>query len=172
MNVLHDLRHVTAVGRLVKDDVDLVERGSDSFAIAQIAFHEFDPLVNPSWPAAAVSLRFEIVEHANFPTFAHKQISDVRSNQASTAGNERAFPMAFAHPSVVEAVAATSKRLGFFAAEDSRHYNSGQMRARPSRSTISRKNARVAGAVSIVDLELSLRSSSQTRRNVARSSTS
>ena len=91
VNVFRDLRHVAAVGRLVKDDVDLVERGRDGFAIAQVALNEFRLLVNPRRFAATVRLRLQIVEHANFPAFSHQQIGNVRSDQAGSAGDKCAF---------------------------------------------------------------------------------
>ena len=41
MDVFRDLGHKSAVSSLVEDDVDVVERGADCFAIAQVAFNEF-----------------------------------------------------------------------------------------------------------------------------------
>jgi hypothetical protein len=47
MHVFRDLGHVTAVGSLVKNDVDLVKRSADRFAVAQIALNKFRSIVNP-----------------------------------------------------------------------------------------------------------------------------
>ena len=47
MHVFRDLGHVSTVSSLMKDDVDLVERGTDRFALAQIAFSKFRSIVNP-----------------------------------------------------------------------------------------------------------------------------
>ena len=35
-----DLRHISAVGRLVKNDINSFEGGGNCFSIAQIAFHK------------------------------------------------------------------------------------------------------------------------------------
>ncbi len=86
-----DLRHVPAVSRLVKDDVDLVERRCDCVAIAQVALEEFCLFVNPRRFTAAMRLRLKIIESAHPPALTHEKIDNVRANQARAAGNERAF---------------------------------------------------------------------------------
>ena len=74
MHKFCDLRHVTPVGSLVKNDIDLVERGGDRVAITQIAVNEFRLLVDPRWYSAAMSLWFQIVERPNLPAIVHEQI--------------------------------------------------------------------------------------------------
>ena len=78
MNIFRNLGHVPAVSGLVKDDVDLIQRGGDRFAIADVAFDEFHFRVDPSRLAAAMRLWFEIIEHPNVPAFVHEQIGNVR----------------------------------------------------------------------------------------------
>src|SRR4051812_7393986 len=89
MHVFCNLRHVAAIRRLMKYDVDSGERGGDRIAIAQISLNKFRSGVDPGWFAAAMRLRLEIVENTHAPAFAHKQIDYVRSNQARSAGDER-----------------------------------------------------------------------------------
>jgi hypothetical protein len=38
-----------------------------------------------------MGVRFEIIEDANLPTFAHEQICDVRTDEASATSYKRAF---------------------------------------------------------------------------------
>ena len=70
LDVFRDLRHVAAVGRLMKDDIDVPERRGHRGTIAQIAFDELGVARDPGWFSSAVSLRLEIVEDAHRPTFA------------------------------------------------------------------------------------------------------
>ena len=42
----------------MKDDVNLVERGGDRVAIAQVAFNELSGRINPVWFAAFMRVRF------------------------------------------------------------------------------------------------------------------
>src|SRR5438874_540275 len=84
----------------MKNDVDLIERGRDDFAIAQIAFDKLHFWIDPIRFAAFVRVRLQIVEHANIPTIAHEQIGDVRSNESSAARHERTY----CHSLVVAAV--------------------------------------------------------------------
>src|SRR6266496_366731 len=62
MDEFRDLRHVSAIGGLVKDDIDVIERGRYCAAIAQVTFNEFHLLVNPPRLSATVGLRFKVVE--------------------------------------------------------------------------------------------------------------
>ena len=82
-----DLRHVSAVSCLVKDDVDLVERGRDGVAIAHVALDEFCLFIDPRRFTATMRVRLKIIERANLPAFAHEQINNVRADQARTASN-------------------------------------------------------------------------------------
>src|SRR6266481_4209215 len=106
MDVLRDLGHVSAVSSLVKHDVDLVERGADRFTIAHVALHEFHVIRYPRGFSPAMRLRFKVIKDSDAPSFTHEQVCDVRTNQASTAGDE----CAFCHASVVGALAAASKQ--------------------------------------------------------------
>src|SRR6266566_7622805 len=105
-----------------------------------------------------MSLRFKIIKDPDLPAFAHEQVRQVRANQPSTACNKRVF----CHDSSCRGAPRGEQTFSFFAAEDSRHYERGQIRSRPSRSMMPRKNVRVAGAMLIVDFAFSPRSSSQT----------
>ena len=80
MHKFDDLWHVTAIGSLVKDDVDLVQCSRNGFAIAQIAFDESRVRVNPRWLAAFVRIRLKIIEHAHFPALTQQQIRNMRAN--------------------------------------------------------------------------------------------
>src|SRR6266480_3917486 len=61
MDEFRDLRHVSAIGGLVKGDVDVIERGRYCSAITQVTFNEFHLLINPRRPSATVGLRFKVV---------------------------------------------------------------------------------------------------------------
>ena len=87
VNKFRDLGHVTAVSGLMKYEINLVERGGDRVAIAQIALDEFRIFVNPRWLAATVRLRLQIVESAHLPPFAHEKIDGVRADQARAASD-------------------------------------------------------------------------------------
>ena len=89
----------------MKDDVDLIERDGNCLTIAQVAFNEFHVVPYPCRLYAPVRLRLQIIEGSDLPPFAHEQIRDVRTYQAGTPCDERAF----CHASVVEALAAASK---------------------------------------------------------------
>ena len=91
MHILGDLRHVAAVGRLVEDDVDAIERGGDVGAFAHVALHELRVLIHPGGFAELVRVRLEVIENADAPAFAHEQIGQMRSDQARAAGDQRAF---------------------------------------------------------------------------------
>ena len=88
VHILRDLRHVPAVGRLVKHDIDVVERAGHRLAIAQVAFDKFGLAANPSRLAAPVCLRLEIVEDAHANLRARVSPPHV-TDQAGAAGNER-----------------------------------------------------------------------------------
>ena len=105
LNKFGDLRHVTAIRSLMKDNIDLVQGSSDGIAISQIAFDELRARVDPRRLAALVRVRLKIIEHAHFPALAHQQIGNVRADQARAAGHERVF----SHPIVVEARVLTCK---------------------------------------------------------------
>src|SRR5438552_19120739 len=91
MVVFRDLGHKSAVSSLVKDDVDVVERGADCFAIAQVAFNEFHLIRYPRRFSAAMRLRLKIIQDAYLPSFAHEQVCYVRTDQTSTAWAESAL---------------------------------------------------------------------------------
>src|SRR6266581_6981387 len=91
MDVFRDLGHKSAVSRLVKDDVDVVKRGADRFAIAQVAFNEFHLIRYPRRFSAAMRLRLKIIQDAYFPAFSHEQVGYMRTDQTSTACDERAL---------------------------------------------------------------------------------
>ena len=59
--------------------------------IAQVACDELRVLINPRRFASPMRVRLQIIEHANFPAFAQKQIGDMRADQARATGNKRAF---------------------------------------------------------------------------------
>ena len=82
MDEFRDLRHVSAIGGLVKDDVNVIERGRYCAAIAQVTFNEFHLLINPRRPSATVGLRFKVVEAAHLPTLVDEKIDNVRADQA------------------------------------------------------------------------------------------
>src|SRR4029453_13709611 len=65
MHKFCDLGHVTPVGCLVKNHVDLVERGGNRIAITQITLNEFRFLVDPGRLSPPVSLWFQIIERPN-----------------------------------------------------------------------------------------------------------
>jgi hypothetical protein len=77
----------------VKDDIDAVYRQLDDVSITDITVHKFcsvlDRSVQPRRLAIRVSLRFEIIEHADKPTLGLQQIDDVGTDQSSASGNER-----------------------------------------------------------------------------------
>jgi hypothetical protein len=77
----------------VKDNVDAVERGRNGVAIAQVACDKLRVLINPRRFPSLMRVRLQIIEHANFPAFAQKQVGDVRADQARATGNKRAFSM-------------------------------------------------------------------------------
>ncbi len=77
MNVFRDLGHVAAVSGLVKDDIDLIQRSSDRFTVADVAVSEFDLGIDPSRFTATMRLRLKIIQDANFPALAHQQIGNV-----------------------------------------------------------------------------------------------
>jgi len=95
MHVFGDLGHVAAVGSLMKDDVDLVERSRNHVAIAQIGVNKFRLFVYPRRSSAAMRLRFKIIETAHFPALAHQQIGNMRADKARAAGHKCAFCHAF-----------------------------------------------------------------------------
>ena len=91
MHKFRDLRHVTAVRGLVKNNVDPVERGSDRIAIPHVALDEFRLGIYPCRLSAAVRLRLEIIQRANRPAFAHEKIDNVRADQTRAASDECAL---------------------------------------------------------------------------------
>src|ERR1700724_3743701 len=74
----------------MKDDVDLVERGSDCFAVTYVGLNEFSFWIDPRRFAASMSVRFKIIKNPNLPTLTHQQICDMRTDKTGTAGNESA----------------------------------------------------------------------------------
>ena len=92
-DVLGHLGHVAAVGRLVEDDVDVFERGVHGVVVLHVALAELGCRIDPCGFAMFVGLGLEIIEDAHRPAFAHKQIDDVRADQACAAGDERSFLM-------------------------------------------------------------------------------
>src|SRR4029077_520880 len=91
MHVFRDLRHITAVRGLVKNNVDLIERGSNRIAIPHVAQDEFRLGIYPCRLSAAVRLRLEIIQRAHLPAFAHKKIDNMRADQTRSASDECAF---------------------------------------------------------------------------------
>src|SRR5437764_829682 len=91
MHVFRNLRHVPAVSSLVKHDPDLVERSGDRFAVAKIAFNKLGFRIDPGGFAAAVSVRFKIIQDTHLPTLTDEKIGNVRSDQTCATGDERAF---------------------------------------------------------------------------------
>jgi hypothetical protein len=59
-----------------------------------------------------VRVRLQIIEHANFPAFAQKEIGDMRSDQARATGNKRAFsilrPVLFSEAALGTSAATTN----------------------------------------------------------------
>jgi hypothetical protein len=74
----------------VEDNVDLVERGRDGVAVAQIAAPEFGVFVKPGWLTTAMRLRLKIVQYPDGPTFSDEEIDQMLADQAGTTGNESA----------------------------------------------------------------------------------
>ena len=91
VHIFRDLRHVTAVRGLVKNNVDPIERSSNRIAIPHVALDEFRLGIYPCRLSAAVGLRLEIIQRANLPTFAHEKIDNVRADQTRGASDECAF---------------------------------------------------------------------------------
>ena len=58
----------------MKNDVYLVECGSNRLPITQIALNEFRVLINPSRFSMSVGLWFQIIERSNPPAFIHEKI--------------------------------------------------------------------------------------------------
>ena len=75
----------------MKDDVDLVERGRHRLAIAHVAFDKLRGGIDPCRFAAPMRVRLEVIQHADFPAFAQKQIGHVRTDQPCAASDECAF---------------------------------------------------------------------------------
>ncbi len=73
-HIFRDLRHVTAVRRLMKHDVDVAQSSGDSLPIGNIAFAELDVIANPGRFAFSVRLRLKIIENPNPPAFAFQQV--------------------------------------------------------------------------------------------------
>src|SRR6266480_4128979 len=90
----------------MKDDVDLIERGGDRCAVAQIALDKFGFFVDPSRLPAAMRLRFEIIKDANFPALMHEQIGHMRPNEPGAASDKCAF-FVLRHKRTQASVAAT-----------------------------------------------------------------
>src|SRR4029077_7733971 len=76
------LRHVTAIRSLMEDDIDVVYRGSDRIAIAQIRFDEFRLFVNPRWLPPPVGLGLEIIQPTHVPALPHENIDNVGPDKA------------------------------------------------------------------------------------------
>src|SRR6266513_1083368 len=93
MDVFRDLGHESAVSSLVKDDVNVVERGANRFAVAQVAFNEFHLIRYPHRFSAAMRLWLKIIQHAHFPALTHQQIRNMRADQARATGHKGAFSM-------------------------------------------------------------------------------
>jgi hypothetical protein len=77
MHIFRNLGHVTAVRGLVKDNINPVERSGNLTAITHVALNEFRLGIYPGRLAAAVRLRFEIIQRAHLPTFAHEKINNM-----------------------------------------------------------------------------------------------
>jgi hypothetical protein len=77
VHIFRDLRHVTAKGGLVKNNVDVVERSSNRITIPHVSPDEFGLGIYPCRLSAAVGLRLEIIQRANLPTLAHEKIDNV-----------------------------------------------------------------------------------------------
>src|SRR6185437_1648652 len=90
-NVLRHLRHVAAVGRLVEDDVDVLQRGQHRCGILHVAVHELGGGVDPRRLAKFVRVGLEVVEDANAPSFANQQVDNVRADKARASGDESAL---------------------------------------------------------------------------------
>src|SRR5689334_15852753 len=72
----------------MKNNVHLIERGSNCFAITNIAFNKFRVWIDPVGFAPAMRVRLQIIEHSHPPAFAHEKISDMRSDQTGAARNK------------------------------------------------------------------------------------
>ena len=109
MHEFRDLRHVTAVRGLVKNNVDPIERSSNRIAVPHVALNEFGLGIYPRRFSAAVGLRLEIIQRANLPTFAHEKIDNVRADKTRGASDECAFHfIPFCHSALAAASAATT----------------------------------------------------------------
>src|SRR5215469_14508955 len=100
MHEFRDLRHIAAVGGLVKNNVDPIERDRNRIAIPHVALDEFRVGIYPCRLSAAVRLRLEIIQSAYLPTFAHEKIDNMRADQTRGASDE----CALRHPFSVAAV--------------------------------------------------------------------
>ena len=114
-DVLRHLRHIAAVGRLVEDDVDVLECGEHRCRVLHIALHEFGGGINPAWAAELVGIGLEVVEDADTPAFADEEVGDVRPDEARASGDKRALLVSshdgYANGLVVSAEGGSRQRI-------------------------------------------------------------
>ena len=79
-DILCHLWHVAAVCGFVKYNVDIRQRRAHGLVILNIATVKLGCWVDPFWFAVLVSLWLEIVDYADGPAFAQKQINNVRAD--------------------------------------------------------------------------------------------
>ena len=91
MHEFRDLGHVTAVRRLMKHNVDAVERSSDRVAIPHVALDKFRLGIYPWRLSAAVRLRLEIIHCPHRPAFRYEKIDNMRADQTRATGDECAL---------------------------------------------------------------------------------
>jgi len=150
-----------AVNSLQARDTPLFDR-----QMTEIPLHELRGGVDPGRPAAFVRVRFQVIEHRHPPTFAREQIGDVRTDQACSTGDARAFFMRHPQPSVAKSEN-LSTIASVYGSEERRPTNArhaktfgraslcraegkifvvqtnlrqGQIRSRPSHEIVSTKN--------------------------------
>ena len=87
VHVFGNFRHVTAICRLMKNYVDILQHILNGPAIAQVAPYEFGILIDPGRFPPLVGIRFQIVDNSHPPAFAHEQIGNMRTDQARSASD-------------------------------------------------------------------------------------
>src|ERR1051326_8021793 len=156
MHKFRDLRHVSTVSRLVKNNVDLIERGRDCVALAQITLEKLGLLVYPLRFSRGIALPPQYYRPPAPASF-HAGEDQQRASQS---GPRRPSPTRVLTCMFVAAVC--------FGRKFSRRLRACYYTL--FRAVSSRKNLRVCGATSGRRLRSS--SSLQSRRKLAASSTS
>ena len=91
VHVFGNFRHVTAICRLMKNDINIAQHVFSCVAITEIALHKFCIAIDPGRLAALVRIRFQIVENSYAPALPHEQIRDMRTDQTGAPSNQCVF---------------------------------------------------------------------------------